>query len=958
MPSRSQRQRPGAKVIKSPKDVEKGKQHKLVKLLAGAADLERQLGNITATNDDNKPSKLRSHLCEVLTEILLANPTFASENHCFQRLWRGCFYKPISIWRQQVSREKRKRSPNLATSQEGFKFFLSEAIKLYDCLVKMYLEKLCPVSTQTQTQLSQDSSVTFESSQVIEDSLMMNGSDESDSLLSSVNGDAKSVEDVVPGLYKLYIFLGDLHRYAEAYNKAEINYLNASKLGPGLGNPYNQLAVVAFSKEAYCVSLYWYTRSLLATHEKFSTSSSNLERLFTTNRDFLLEHGRDSTPTMFSLNNDANNDSRNSKKSSLNNSSSSSMVRAKKACCSKSCLTHFVDLHYDLYQHQKQEKDLHDDEKEEKLKKKMKNVIASLKSLVQASGFSDSLLCKILVINIFSLERAKTEKSFSSPISQRLSKELFYSVGLVLTEHIEGNLMKALVKASPNKPAPSIRYLLPLEMILEFIKIGIDADNKEGHNLKTNMATSITEDKFWKYVLVVGNLVQETVKKYKIEEQFLDDPLSTTLSQKLYLQIKEYQLLKGYRPFSTVNEEYMSNSKDGFIEPVEAVEVLELSLTQKSQDTNVLSRTSISTGGGGINENKAKLFRTLEICTSLASSNSTVPLTINDDDGSFVYKQYDPSSIIVMPLTSNNNDNGNKDNEIGGDDDGTEEMEQGGGVDFDVQLNNDYDDEAGDVIVYKSTTGIIGKSPQLREISMVASCPVFSVTTAGKDKLKVNQTDIDATQQSPKATFAASGVAITYDQEDSINTKHQPSALSKIKPPPGFGGSSTPMPTLPGQTSTYNNPVTGHMIKVATNPAPGLLPPNGILPPIMQSLTPTESSSLFHLPQQQQQSLIPGLNLPQSSQALYPLIIGSELLNNKADSVRIFGDMQTANPFVAVDPPVSPSFPMLNPGVYQNSTVPNNNYENNTDVTNFLNAGLLNSLWMDESKTNNPWAGK
>jgi len=582
MPSRSQRQRPGAKVIKSPKDAEKGKKHKLVKLLAGAADLERQLGNITATNDDNKPSKLRSHLCEVLTEILLANPTFASENHCFQRLWRGCFYKPISIWRQQVSREKRKRSPNLATSQEGFKFFLSEAIKLYDCLVKMYLEKLCPASTQTQTQLSQDSSVTFESSQVIEDSLMMNGSDESDSLSSSVNGDSKSLEDVVPGLYKLYIFLGDLHRYAEAYNKAEISYMNASKLGPGLGNPYNQLAVVAFSKEAYCVSLYWYTRSLLATHEKFSTSSSNLERLFTTNRDFLLEHGRDSTPTMFSLNNDANNDSRNNNKSSFNNSSSSSMVRAKKACCSKSCLTHFVDLHYDLYQHQKQEKDLQDDEKEEKLKKKMKNVIASLKSLVQASGFSDSLLCKILVINIFSLERAKTEKSSSSSISERLSKELLYSVGLVLAGHIEGNLMKALVKASPNKPVPSIRYLLPLEMILEFIKIGIDADNKEGHNLKTNIAASNTEDKFWKYVLVLGNLVQETVKKYKIEEHVLHDPLSTTLSRKFCSQIKEYQLLKGYRPFSTVNEEYMSNSKDGFVEPLEAVEVLELSLTQKN----------------------------------------------------------------------------------------------------------------------------------------------------------------------------------------------------------------------------------------------------------------------------------------------------------------------------------------------------------------------------------------
>ena len=234
--SRSQRQRPGAKVFKSPKDIEKERLQKLDKLLVRATDLESQLSQ--PDNDDTKAYKLRAHYCEVLSDVLILNPKLALDNDCFQRLWRNCFYKPISIWRQRVSKEKRKRSPNLATSQEGYKSFLSEAIKLFDYLVIQYLSKLCPPSATTQPSQTQDSSSTttttttttaFESSQATEDSS------------SSVTTSSKSLDGVVRGLYKLYIFLGDLHRYAEAYNKAEINYLNASKLGPGLGNPYLSL---------------------------------------------------------------------------------------------------------------------------------------------------------------------------------------------------------------------------------------------------------------------------------------------------------------------------------------------------------------------------------------------------------------------------------------------------------------------------------------------------------------------------------------------------------------------------------------------------------------------------------------------------------------------------------------------------------------------------------------------
>ena len=86
------------------------------------------------------------------------------------------------------------------------------------------------------------------------------------------------------------------------------------------------------------------------------------------------------------------------------------------------------------------------------------------------------------------------------------------------------------------------------------------------------------------------------------------------------------------------------------------------------------------------------------------------------------------------------------------------------------------------------------------------------------------------------------------------------------------------------------------------------------------------------------------------------------------ESIRIFGDMNTANPFV-VDPPSSAfSLPtndqtlikQPNPFGSRNASIfPNYaaTSEGNltTDETKWLNSNLLNSLWMAESgKTENP----
>ncbi len=125
---------------------------------------------------------------------------------------------------------------------------------------------------------------------------------------------------IVPSLFRIYIHLGDLHRYSSSYNAAEKAYLKASNLAPGKGNPYNQLAVCNQINETSttvsatgtggggngngsssssstkstgnplpAVALYWYCRSLLASHEAFITSKSNLDRLFQANKKWIQE---------------------------------------------------------------------------------------------------------------------------------------------------------------------------------------------------------------------------------------------------------------------------------------------------------------------------------------------------------------------------------------------------------------------------------------------------------------------------------------------------------------------------------------------------------------------------------------------------------------------------------------------------------------------------------------------
>ncbi|KAG7369580.1 est1 DNA/RNA binding domain containing protein [Nitzschia inconspicua] len=652
MPSSSQRHhRPGVHVTMAsnePNDASAASQVQsyLEKQLKRATNLEDQLQTLGTTSSGNTmemAQKHRHHLCEVLSDLIMTSPKFAMENECFHRLWRSCFYNPIKEWRSRVNRDKRKQSPSLKQTQHGFKNFLHEAITLYDYLINDYLGKLVPPPTQQSNDA--DSSQQIQESQAT----LLNDDDQQQHQQNSSQDSSVAMCDptipkppfdttftgVVTGLYKLYIYMGDLQRYAESLNKAETYYLNASKLGPGYGNPYNQLAVVNFNRDNYCNSLYWYARSLLATHEKFSTSSGNLERLFITNREKLQEFGRDTKPTVLSEDTImiATTGSRNGKRPTKEELS---LMKEKKNAASKSLLSHFVDLQYDFFLLLKNNNNGDEDGSVdiESLREKMDTVIASLSSILQYSAFGDSLLCRLVVICSFSVQNAtSTVNSLTSNVGNpgidttlatKIPSTFLFMLGTTFAKRMESVLVGISEKAHPGKSVPSVRLLLPLDILLEFVNsLGLLLDERWPDDASQNVQVH-----FWNSIVTIGNLLQQLVDRYKLQRlpQTEEDAPSPAI-----MRLKEYQALKGYQPFRLHSGDGME-ADHGLISPTEAIEVLELNPISQTQETAGASTVS----GNSTEETKTKIFRFLELCKLFASSECPAPISIAKD-GSFVF---------------------------------------------------------------------------------------------------------------------------------------------------------------------------------------------------------------------------------------------------------------------------------------------------------------------------------
>lgn len=519
---------------------------RVLELITRSEDLESQLTNLHKAEEE-KAARLRSHLCEVLSDILISDPVTGQENDCTGRLWRFCFYSPIASWRKKVSREKRRQEKSSVKALSlNFKKFLGEVVTLYDYLVVQYQSKLIPDISQDVSQKSTP---------------------------DLLNSPAETLQAVVQILVRLYLNMGDLHRYAESFDKAEGCYQNASKLAPGLGNPYNQLAVVSQMKDSNltCVALYYYARSLLATHDSFETSGSNLDRLFSVNRVFLNEHARDDVPPVLPP-------------PVTKSSTDSHMLRAQKIAASKMCLAFFVDIHHDYSKMGK----MLDDRSQVKLAEKTTGFINSFNSLLRASAFSDSLLTKMVLINIFTVEKSNDSQNCTG---NRLSLEFLFSFGTSLASRLSYSITKVLERKKPGKFPSSIRILFPFAILCEFIWY-------HGFHGKSPYMS-----KFWRELATTGNLLRQVQRDQK----------DISPKQAMHRTTgKEYQWLKGYKPLNFMFPSYQIGTP--YINPAEAVEVLNLSPSPSPQNTN----TGVPL---------EYIDRVIEIC-DLFSARSDIPIRI------------------------------------------------------------------------------------------------------------------------------------------------------------------------------------------------------------------------------------------------------------------------------------------------------------------------------------------
>jgi len=319
-------------------------------------------------------------------------------------------------------------------------------------------------------------------------------------------------------------------------------------------------------------ALYWYCRSLLATHSSFETSGNNLERLFTSNREHLQEHSRGGPPIFVA-----------DKKNPLSN--------AQKQAATKSCLSHFVDFHFDILR----------EANETDLRVKLAGIFQSLESLLDVSAFSDPLLFKVVIINAFGIEKASTGTR------RQIVREFMIQLGRSFLDRLIVTMSKILEKPNDPRQLSTIRLLLPLLIIVELMA------RDDG---------LADEGEFWQKVSTVGTLVQ----KYCLQMDSINDQVEP----------EDYRTLKGYQPFAFLTPDYATGSP--FITEDEVIRVLDL---QSTQSQRVDTRNE---------ETKARMAQFVRLCT-YCSTQDSIPIQI--EGTSYVFRsaaeeRFTPDDLDVV----------------------------------------------------------------------------------------------------------------------------------------------------------------------------------------------------------------------------------------------------------------------------------------------------------------------
>jgi len=358
-------------------------------ILAKFSQAEKLEAQLSAIDDDKKAKRklpagtdqkaqgLRAKLCQVLIEVIVADPVMSHSKDASRRLWHSCFYSRVSELRMELSKEKsraKKRQVSggdvagsekiVSLVNERLKGSIKEALKLYEWLIDKMLKLLLPMSQSQSTNVSENSE----------------------------NDDYEHA--VVAILYWSHLYMGDLLRYDESYKQAEETYLKSSKLYPGNGNPFNQLAVVAQSQDSLsAVALYYYARSMMATQAPSAMSDSNLKRLFTSNAKWLDEHAREDdsfSRGIFEVNEKEGNNKADKK-------AQRDWQQKQKTALNRMALAKFVDLQLSFVKGVS----LDGASSFQDVIQDMDSMMEIFTNLINNASFGESLLCKIVAILSF-----------------------------------------------------------------------------------------------------------------------------------------------------------------------------------------------------------------------------------------------------------------------------------------------------------------------------------------------------------------------------------------------------------------------------------------------------------------------------------------------------------------------------------------------------------------------------